>query len=238
MQLKNILHNFTRRLGYDFYALKDRAEKESQKLIWLQQKKVKTIIDVGANVGQFTYKIRKIFPNASIYSFEPIKNCFDTLVNNFKNDANFTAFNFACGDTTETVEINVNNYSPSSSILDIQQLHIDNFKNTGISTKEKIKVDLLDNLINLDNLESPILIKIDTQGFEKKVIAGALNVIAKAEIILIELSYQKLYTNQSLFHDIYTILYDLGFQYYGNIEELLSPIDGMPLQSDGIFIKR
>jgi FkbM family methyltransferase len=238
MQFKKAIHHFTRKLGFDFYALKDRVEKENQKLIWLKNKNIKSIIDVGANVGQFTSKIREINATAKIYSFEPIASCHAILANNFKNDKNFMAYNYACGDTTETLQINVNNYSPSSSILDIQQLHIDNFKHTASSTKENIKIDLLDNLIDVGELEAPILIKIDTQGFEKKVIAGAQKVLSKTDIILIELSYQKLYKDQSLFHEIYTILYDFGFQYIGNMEELLSPIDGVPLQSDGIFIKR
>jgi FkbM family methyltransferase len=238
MQFKKAIHNFTRKLGFDFYALKDRAEKENQKLIWLKNKNIKSIIDIGANIGQFTSKIREINFTAKIYSFEPIKSCYTTLINNFKNDVNFFPFNYASGDTTETLEINVNSYSPSSSLLDIEQLHVDNFKHTATSTKEYIKVDLLDNLIDVDKLEKPILIKMDTQGFEKKVIAGAHKILSKTDIVLIELSYQKLYKDQSLFHEIYTILYDLGFDYCGNMEELLSPMDGMPLQSDGIFIKR
>jgi FkbM family methyltransferase len=238
MQIKKAIHNFTRKLGFDFYALKDRAEIENQKLIWLQKKNIKSIIDIGANVGQFTAKIREINATSKIYSFEPIKSCYAILANNFKNDTNFTAYNYACGDTTETLEINVNNYSPSSSLLDIEQLHVDNFKHTASSTKENIQVDLLDNLLDVDKLERPILIKMDTQGFEKKVIAGAHKILSKTDIVLIELSYQKLYKDQSLFHEIYTILYNLGFDYCGNMEELLSPMDGMPLQSDGIFIKR
>ncbi len=238
MKLKKAIHHFTRKLGFDFYALKDRVEKENQKLIWLRDKNIKSVIDIGANVGQFATKIRGVNQTAKIYCFEPIASCFYTLVNSFKNDVNFTPFNFACGDTTEKLEINVNNYSPSSSLLEIEKLHVDNFKHTTVHTKETIQVDLLDNLIDIEKLNHPVLIKIDTQGFEKKVINGAKKTIAKADIILIELSYQKLYKNQSLFHEIYSMLYNMGFQYCGNMEELLSPIDGLPLQSDGIFIKR
>jgi hypothetical protein len=62
--------------------------------------------------------------------------------------------------------------------------------------------------------------------------------LAGAAVIFVELSYRSLYKEQTLFDDIYNALVSLGFQYHGNFEELLSPINGAVLQSDGIFIKR
>jgi hypothetical protein len=62
--------------------------------------------------------------------------------------------------------------------------------------------------------------------------------LAGADVIFVELSYRSLYKEQSLFDDIYKELVNLGFAYHGNFEELLSPVNGAVLQSDGIFIKR
>jgi hypothetical protein len=86
-------------------------------------------------------------------------------------------------------------------------------------------------------LIDPILIKIDVQGFEDKVIAGGADTIKKAKVIIIEVTFKELYTDQPLFHDIYEMLSKLGFTYHGNFDQLPSPVTGEILQADAIFIK-
>ena len=46
---------------------------------WLQQRKIATVFDVGANVGQFAEMMRAVFPQATIYSFEPLASCYGIL---------------------------------------------------------------------------------------------------------------------------------------------------------------
>lgn len=237
MQLKKYIHKLARSMGFDFYALKDKFKSEEVKLRWLKSKNIKTVLDIGANEGQFAKMARNILPNAKIISFEPIEECFNKLILNLKNDNNFQAFKVAIGETESDSEIYVNDYSPSSSLLEIDDLHVKNFSNTAKTHKEQIKIKPLDSYDDL-NLAKPLLVKIDTQGYESKVIDGATKVLGKADIILIELTYKQLYKEQNLFHDIYSKLYKIGFEYHGNYENLFSPTDGSALQSDGIFIKR
>ncbi len=45
--------------------------------LWLQNRNIKTVLDIGANTGQFANLIQKILPQANIISFEPIKKCYD-----------------------------------------------------------------------------------------------------------------------------------------------------------------
>ena len=199
---------------------------------------MKTVLDIGANEGQFALLIRKLLPQAAICSFEPIPDCYARLMAGFKNDKGFKAFNIAIGDKEETLQMNVNDFSPSSSLLEIDDLHVKNFKHTAHSTKQQIQVKTLDGLGAELGLVKPYMVKIDTQGYEDKVIAGGQQVLAGADVIFVELSYRSLYKGQTLFDDIYKQLVSLGFAYQGNFEELLSPVNGVVLQSDGIFIKR
>jgi hypothetical protein len=46
---------------------------------WLLDAGIKTILDIGANTGQFARLAHEVFPGASIYSFEPLPDCFETL---------------------------------------------------------------------------------------------------------------------------------------------------------------
>ena len=238
MGFKKYIHRFTRSLGFDFYALKDRSDGELLRLRWLKEMNINTVLDIGANEGQFALMIRKLLPQVTICSFEPIPDCYTKLLANFSKDRDFKAFNVAVGDKEETIEMNINDFSPSSSLLEIDDLHVENFKHTANTKKQLIQVKTLDGLRTQIDLAKPYLVKIDTQGYEDKVIRGGQEVLAGADVIFVELSYRSLYKEQTLFDDIYNNLVRLGFQYHGNFEELLSPINGSVLQSDGIFIKR
>ena len=41
-----------------------------------------TIIDIGSNKGQFILLMEKLFPNKTVYSFEPIKSNYDDMIKN------------------------------------------------------------------------------------------------------------------------------------------------------------
>lgn len=238
MGLKKYIHRFTRSLGFDFYALKDRSEGELLRLRWLKEMNIHTVLDIGANEGQFALMIRKLLPDTAICSFEPIPDCYSKLIAQFGRDKAFKGFNVAIGDKEELIEMNINDFSPSSSLLEIDELHVENFKHTAHSEKQQIQVKTLDGLCTSLNLAKPYMVKIDTQGYEDKVIKGGQAVLAGAKVIFVELSYKSLYKEQSLFNDVYNLLYDLGFEYRGNFEDLLSPVNGEVLQSDGIFINK
>ncbi len=238
MGFKKYIHKFTRSLGFDFYALKDKSDGELLRLRWLKERNIKTVLDIGANEGQFALMIRELLPQATICSFEPIPTCYKQLLTNFTNDKAFKGFNFAIGEKDETIEMNINDFTPSSSLLEIEELHVENFKHTAHSKKQQIQVKSLDGLAGELNVAKPYMVKIDTQGYEDKVIKGGQKLLAAADVIFIELTYSPLYKEQTLFDDIYNDLVKLGFRYHGNFEELLSPINGAVLQSDGVFIKQ
>ena len=238
MGFKKNIHRFTRSLGFDFYALKDKNDGELLRLRWLKEMGITTVLDIGANEGQFALMIRKLLPNTAICSFEPIPVCYNKLLEIFSNDKAFKAFNVAIGDKEEMIEMNINDFSPSSSLLEIDDLHVENFKHTSNSKKQLIPVKTLDSFSAQLNLLKPYMVKIDTQGYEDKVIRGGQHILAGADVVFVELSYKSLYKEQTLFDDIYKALLRLDFEYHGNFEELLSPINGAVLQSDGIFVKR
>jgi len=229
----NIIRKAIQKTGFDLH----RYRPIPNKLSYLQNLGLRVILDVGANTGQFAKEIRKILPEAKIYSFEPIKECFEQLNESMETDKNFEAFNFALGDKNETMKINKSSYTPSSSILEMADVHKTLFPHTKESGLEQIKVKRLDDIINLISLEKEILIKVDVQGFEDKVITGGIETFKKARVILIENSFVELYKNQPLFDDIYEKLKSLGFVYKGGLQEKLDKKTGQILFEDSLFIK-
>ena len=210
---------------------------KSGHFIWLQKFGIKTIIDIGANEGQFIDKISKILPDVNIYSFEPLKDSFIKLEKKISDKKNITAFNFALGDEEKENIINRNEYSPSSSLLELTQLHRNAFPITEKVREEKIFVKILDRAAKDLELKKKVMMKIDVQGYELNVLRGAENTIKDVDIILIETSFYELYKNQPLFKEIYNFLSDRGFNYYGSLEQLYDERDGKILQADSVFIR-
>ena len=198
---------------------------------------IKTVIDVGAHTGEFARMIKTILPEAAIFSFEPLKAEFESLQQQMRNGAGFKAFNCAVGDRNETVAIHRSSYAQSSSLLAMAELHKEAFPVSASHTAETVEVKRLDDVLGAFELKPEILIKIDVQGYEDKVIAGAPETMGKAKAIIIEVSFRELYEGQPLFETIFGMLSGEGFRYMGNLYQLLSPIDGAPLQADALFVR-
>jgi FkbM family methyltransferase len=198
---------------------------------------IQTVIDVGAHTGEFARMIQNVLPGASIICFEPLHEEFQRLQKLAHDGSVFKAFNFALGDRNGTIEINRSSYAQSSSILAMGELHQKAFPASASQTTETVEIRRLDDVLHDVELKPEIAIKIDVQGYEDKVIAGATATIAKAKAIIIEVSFRELYEGQPLFDRIFALLSNMGFRYMGNLYQLLSPVDGSPLQADALFVR-
>lgn len=207
------------------------------KLKWIKNLNINTVLDVGSHQGEFASELYQILPEAKFYCFEPLRNNFIELQSNL-NFPNFKLFNLAIGDSPGKLEMYHNNFSPSSSILKCSELHKETFPFSAFEQLEKIEINTLDDILNDIELEDDILLKIDVQGYEDKVIRGAEKILDRVKVVIVETSFRELYEGQVLFTDIYEILSKRGFVYSGSLEELKSPSDGIPLQQDSLFVKR
>lgn len=101
--IKKFIQNYLRSFGVALHRVptdEQIADLELTKMLWLKSMDIKTIIDIGANTGQFATYIREVFPNAMLYSFEPLLDCYRNLISNFKDSNTFKAFNVALGAET------------------------------------------------------------------------------------------------------------------------------------------
>ncbi len=204
---------------------------------WFIARKFKTIIDVGANSGPFAFSARLLQPGAHIYAFEPLPTCYNRLIKNLSPMGNFNAFQSAIGDQEGEVEMWESGFSESSSILPMDELHKQIFPHTAELHPLRVSISRLDTFLNQIKFEPPVLLKIDVQGYEDKVLAGAVKTLMYVDWIITEMSFQPLYKDQALFSDIYQWLSNKGFKFAGNMDNLVSPSDGSILQTDGIFYR-
>lgn len=207
---------------------------------WILDFGIKTILDIGANNGQFARLAREVFPDAVIYSFEPLPDCFAELKTALPGDKNFFPFENAIGSCEITLEFFRSFHTPSSSFLKMEELHKEAFPESrqGQSTEPiKVKVKTLDGVLGNKSLEKNILVKIDVQGYEMEAIEGAKNILEETKIVILEMSFLKIYENQPLFHDVYEKMYNLGFRFRGSLAQMLHPVTGEIVQTDAIFVK-
>lgn len=202
---------------------------------YLQVAGFRTILDIGANTGQFAMAAQAAFPNAQLFSFEPIPECFLQLQHNLAGSASFKALNCGIGNEDGELEFARCGFSASSSFLRMSATHEREFPVSAKSTKVRVPIRRLDGLDDELKFAGPLLVKIDVQGFEREVLRGGGKVLQRAKTVIVESSLETLYEGQALFDEIQAIMSALGFHYAGSFDQILSPIDGRVLQVDSIY---
>lgn len=202
----------------------------------LKELNCKTIIDVGANKGQFALTARKCFPDARIYSFEPLGKPAVIYNKVFAADKNIKLYPYAISDETGETEIHISHREDSSSLLPIGETQNEMFPGTYEIGTEKITMKRLVDVLTISDLLTPVLLKIDVQGFELNVLKGSVEFFSNIKFIYSECSYIELYKGQALFPEIASFLKEYGYKIKGEFNTSYDST-GKPIQSDFLFEK-
>jgi FkbM family methyltransferase len=235
--MKQTIKKIFNTMGFDII----RFNKSPQySLLGLKNLPVRTIIDVGANTGQFAKTIKGFFPEANIYCFEPIPVVFQELSKWTKNKNNRAkAFNLALGDSEKEIDFfHHQEHSPSSSILKTTNVCESIYPYTKKQQPIIVHQTTLDKAIDTFNIPliSEIVIKLDVQGYEDKVINGGQKTFAKAKACILEINLDLLYESQPSSKDLFLSLYNQGYRYIGNLDQTFAK-DGHVIFIDTVFVK-
>jgi FkbM family methyltransferase len=230
------LHRFLRKFNYDLVRCPYGDLRKRLELIG--HYKIKTIFDIGANIGEFAETMMDAGYRGRIISFEPRKEAFAVLLQKTKKDPRWQCVNIALGDTEGTVMINVSGNQASSSLLEMSRLHVETKPHSRYIGREEIVLKKLDSLI-ADYIEpgEEIYLKIDTQGYEKPILQGAEKILAHVRIVQLEMSLVELYRGGTLIFEMIPFMESRGF-FLSSIERgFHDKRTGRLLQVDGIFVK-
>jgi len=197
---------------------------------------LQTVLDIGANTGQFAEHIRQYLPAATIHSFEPLPAACATLRHRFRGDARMIAHPLALGDVCGGATLFESETSSSSSLLPMTDRFLQTFPRLTRVAEHTVKLLTLDAWAADQTLAKNILVKMDVQGLEDKVIRGGLRTIRNARLMIVEVSFTQLYCGQCLFDDVYDLLRPAGFRCVGMINHNWDPRSGALLQADAIFV--
>lgn len=207
-------------------------------LKWIRVAGIETILDIGANAGQFATAIHAVLPEAKIYSFEPLPVCYQKLKHRFAGVPGFEAFEVALGDESSRITFHQNEFTKSSSPLVMAGTHEEAFPWTARTSEIEVDVRTLDSFLPQLDLKEKVLVKIDVQGFEDRVLRGGEQVVRTADYVFVETSFEPLYEGQASFETVYELMTRYGFRYAGNMDQLTSPTDDRILQADALFVRQ
>jgi len=174
---------------------------------------IKIAFDGGANQGQWASRLRKNNSEITIISFEPVREAFNKLVQNSKDDPNWITNNVALGQEEGVTKINLaNNDFMSSSILPPTN-HLSSFPTVEFSDYEEITVVRLDSMYgDMDSKRS--LLKLDVQGFEFEALNGASNMLDNVALIELETAFRPMYKGEMNHSQILRWLEERNFEVY------------------------
>jgi len=201
---------------------------------FLASHRIATVLDAGANKGQFSLAVRGFWPDARIVAFEPLAGPASRFERLFAGDASVKLIRSALGAARCDAEIHVSRKSHSSSLLPIGDLQKKIFPGTDEIGIEPVSIAPLDDAIKISTLARPVLLKIDVQGQELEVLKGASKSLAGIDHIYMEVSFMALYVGQPLAHEIVAWLAREGFVLAG-IYHLEFDRSGRSVQADMHF---
>jgi FkbM family methyltransferase len=200
---------------------------------------VSTVLDVGANRGQFAQELRRGGYTGRIASFEPLSAAFAALEEAAREDSLWTCHRLALSEAEGEAELHVAGNAVSSSLLDMESRHLEAAPESRYVGVEHVRQARLDGLADELGLPSSgVYLKVDVQGLESRVIEGARAALPRIIAIESELSLVPLYREQLLFREMLDLLDDAGYHPVSLEPAYADPRNGHVLQVDGIFLRR
>ncbi|PXF56042.1 MAG: hypothetical protein C4B57_00905 [Deltaproteobacteria bacterium] len=135
------------------------------------------LVDIGANVGEFSNAFRRLFQRSHIIAFEPTIEAFAALKSSFEDNENLLAENVGISDTAGEMEMYVpkdNRLSSFVAYTDItneyRQMDVANTQTVAIRTLDSYESTI--RKMNNTDAAAKVMIKIDVQVHEINVLRG------------------------------------------------------------------
>lgn len=198
---------------------------------------LETIVDIGANRGQFALCARRLYPSASIYSFEPLSRPAGTFREVFRHDPRTHLFQTAIGASPGSASMHVSRWDVSSSLLPFAQAQHNNFPMTEELGLEEVSISRLADCLQAEDVSGTAMLKIDVQGYELNAIAGCRELMDRFSYVYVECSFVPLYEGQALAGEVVEQLARFGFRLAG-VANLARGKSNCPIQADFLFARR
>jgi len=185
------------------------------------------IFDIGAADGEWARMVLHLWSTTRVVCFEPLAERVD-LLNNLKSQypERVSVFNVGLSDVDGELSLGVT-----------EGLYDSSFAYAGSSSR-KVQVRRLDSLFEEGAIPRPSLVKVDVQGFEKRVLDGGPIVIDAASLVLLECQFLPFCGEMRTLDQTISHMSRIGFIPYEFVDLLRRPLDGAMGQCDILFVKK
>lgn len=194
---------------------------------------LKTVIDIGANRGQFALVARAL-SGAKVISFEPLPRASKVFRNVFSRDSSVKLHEAAIGNVSGRKLMHLSAHDDSSSLLEIGEIQCLIFPGTQEIDTLDVKVGALGEFCTIDEIVRPAMLKLDVQGYELQALEGCKGLISSFDYVYSECSFVELYTGQKLAWEIIEWLSAKDFCLMG-VFNLTYDSRGQAVQADFLF---
>lgn len=205
--LASLVKRAARRAGFDV------TRRRPSFVDLMRRNEITTVLDVGANEGQFAREIRDLGYEGRIISFEPIAAVYEVLIARSSRDPAWEAHRMALADLNGERAIAVSEKTVFSSFKRLSDFSETHFPGARAARWEMVQVARLDTFLSRHPLNlGTTYLKIDTQGFEKEVLVGAGEALGRIRVVQTELALRPLYQDQKRWFEIIQWMEDRGFR--------------------------
>jgi FkbM family methyltransferase len=193
-----------------------------------------SVVDVGANRGQFALFAAGLWPQARIFAFEPLPEPYAVLARIAAGGRRIQAFRAAIRPRVARAQMHVMQPDDCSSLLAPTACQHAAFPETRSAGTSAVEIAPLDAFVGPGDLGAPALLKLDVQGFELAALAGCASLLDRFAAVYVECSFVPLYAGQPLADEVVEHLRAVGFRLAG-IYNLAHDRAGRAVQADFWF---
>jgi FkbM family methyltransferase len=175
-----------------------------------------------------------LFPEARIFSFEPLPGPAARFHAVFAGDAQVKLYEAAIGPVRGETTIHISKRDDSSSLLPITAKQDALFPGTAEIGTTTVSVGPLHDFVSEDRIGPPALLKLDVQGFELQALQGCESLLHRFAYVYAECSFVELYGNQALADEVIAWLRERGFRLHGVYNMTYDDAD-RAVQADFLF---
>lgn len=234
---KQAVRDTLARAGFSLERLPNRLGPGYHLVTLLRTYAADGVLDVGANRGQFGLSLREAGYRGPILSFEPVAEAFAELQRVTAADPLWETRQLGLAEEATSREMNVTASTSVSSFLTPTQDYVSGYAGARTARTETIQ------LSTLDSLDLPYrrpFLKIDTQGYDLRVLAGATELLKRVVGVQLEMSVLPIYEGMPDYIESLTRMRELGFVPSGFFAPIGAAADpGLRLgEFDGVFVHR
>ena len=169
------------------------------------------VFDVGANRGEYARLVRRHLPNATIYCFEPSVGTAEFLRDNLKDLGGIEVVVEALSDRTGQAEFYDYTFNgrPADALASLERRLPTQIGTIEVARRTQVRLNTVDHFCAQRGIEVIDLLKTDVEGHDLSVIRGALQMLQRGAIRMIQFEFGPAnLSSRTTFYDFWALLSD------------------------------